>query len=124
MCAGKFEWPTISASTILQQIVVNIVQICTITVRSSSEMLLNGQLSFIVGLHVSYIHLTKTTAAQNEVALSYHSVRGLYFLAVVFVRSIILFDTGYDIKYFYYCSIFKETISFRSQIYILRADVH
>ena len=34
------------------------------------------------------IYLTKTTAAQNEVALSYHSVRGIYFLAVVFVRSI------------------------------------
>ena len=34
------------------------------------------------------ILLTKTTAAQNEVALSYHTVRGLYFLAVVFVRSI------------------------------------
>ena len=32
--------------------------------------------------------LTKTTAAQNEDALSYHRVRGLYFLAVVFVRSI------------------------------------
>ena len=46
MCAGKFEWPTISASTILQQIAANIVQICTITVRSSSEMSLNGQLSF------------------------------------------------------------------------------
>ena len=35
------------------------------------------------------IHLTKTTAAQNEVALSYHSVRGLYFLAVVFVTNIL-----------------------------------
>ena len=33
------------------------------------------------------IHLTETTAAQNEVALSYRSVRGLYFLAAVFVRS-------------------------------------
>ena len=33
--------------------------------------------------------LTKTTAAQNEVALSYHRVRGLYFLGVVFVRSMI-----------------------------------
>ena len=32
------------------------------------------------------ILLTKTTAAQNEVALSYHRVRGLYFLAVVFAR--------------------------------------
>ena len=37
-----------------------------------------------------YIHLTNTTAAQNEVALSYHSMRGLYFLAVVFVRSIVI----------------------------------
>ena len=32
--------------------------------------------------------LTKTTAAQNEFALSYHSVRGLYFLAVVSVVAI------------------------------------
>ena len=30
------------------------------------------------------ILLTKTTAAQNEDALSYHRVRGLYFLAVIF----------------------------------------
>ena len=35
------------------------------------------------------ILLTKTTVAQNEDALSYHKVRGLYFLAVGFVRSII-----------------------------------
>ena len=34
------------------------------------------------------ILLTKTTAAQNGVAISYHKVRGLYFQAVVFVRSI------------------------------------
>ena len=34
------------------------------------------------------LHLTKTTDAQNEVVLSYHSLRGLYFLAVAFVRSI------------------------------------
>ena len=31
---------------------------------------------------------TNTTAAQNDVTLSYHSVRGLYFMAVVFVRCI------------------------------------
>ena len=36
------------------------------------------------------ILLTKTTAAQNEVALRYHGMRGLYYLAVVFVRSILL----------------------------------
>ena len=35
------------------------------------------------------IPITKTTAARNGVALNYHSVRGLYFLAVVFVRSIV-----------------------------------
>ena len=32
--------------------------------------------------------LTKTTAAQNEVALSYHTVRGLCFLAVIFAATI------------------------------------
>ena len=40
----------------------------------------------------AYILLTKTTAARNGVALSYHSVRGLHFLAVVFVRSIVRAD--------------------------------
>ena len=35
------------------------------------------------------ILLTKTTAPQNEVALGYHTVRGLYFLAVVFTTSIL-----------------------------------
>ena len=36
------------------------------------------------------ILLIKTTAAQNAVALSYYTLRGLYFLAVVFVRSIVI----------------------------------
>ena len=36
-----------------------------------------------------YILPTKTTAARNGVALSYHSVHGLYFLAVVFVATIV-----------------------------------
>ena len=39
-------------------------------------------------LKIRTILLTKTTAAQNEVALTYRSVRGLYFLAVVVERSI------------------------------------
>ena len=44
--------------------------------------------------------LTKTTAAQNEVALSYDRVRGLYFLAVVFAATIVYiipltFEHGY-----------------------------
>ena len=34
------------------------------------------------------ILLTKTNAAQNEVALRYYRVRGLYFLAVVFVTTV------------------------------------
>ena len=38
---------------------------------------------------IAFILLTKTTAAQNKVALTYYRVRGLYFLAVVFVRSIV-----------------------------------
>ena len=32
---------------------------------------------------------TKTTAAQNAVAFSYDEVRGLYFMAVIFVKSIV-----------------------------------
>ena len=32
--------------------------------------------------------LIETTAAQNEVVLRYYRVRGLYFLAVVFVTTI------------------------------------
>ena len=34
--------------------------------------------------------LTKTTTVQNEVALRYHTVCGLYFLVVVFMATIIL----------------------------------
>ena len=40
---------------------------------------------------MQYICLTKTTAAKNEVALSYRRVRGLYFLAVVFAATIFTF---------------------------------
>ena len=35
------------------------------------------------------ILLTKTTAVQNEVALSYYRVSGLYFLVVVFAATIV-----------------------------------
>ena len=38
----------------------------------------------------TYIRLTKTTAVQNEVALRYYKVRGLYFLAAVFVTTIVI----------------------------------
>ena len=44
--------------------------------------------------NILHILLTKTTAAQNGVVRSYHKVRGLYFLAVVFVRRISKDDFG------------------------------
>ena len=34
------------------------------------------------------ILITKTTATQNDVPLSYHKVRGLYFKAVIFAAAI------------------------------------
>ena len=42
-------------------------------------------------MNINIMLFTKTTAAQNEVALSYNRVRGLYFLAVVFVATIIIY---------------------------------
>ena len=41
---------------------------------------------YLTGGHTTL--LTKITAAQNEVALSYHRPRGLYFLAAVFAAAI------------------------------------
>ena len=52
---------------------------------------------------VGYILITKIAAGQNDVALSYHRVRGLYFLAVVFCG-------GYSA--FYICSVYYHTIEF------------
>ena len=40
-------------------------------------------------MRFEFILLTKTTAALNEVALTYYKVRRLSFLAVVFVATII-----------------------------------
>ena len=48
-----------------------------------------------------YILLAKTTAAQNEDALSHYRVRGLYFLAVVSVRSI--YELALHVFPFYTC---------------------
>ena len=42
-------------------------------------------LAFIIMLYINLL-LTKTIAAQNEVALTCHKVRGLYFLSVVLRR--------------------------------------
>ena len=49
---------------------------------------LNKYWSHIAPFPVRIILLTKTTAAQNDFALSYHRVRGLYSLAVDFVATI------------------------------------
>ena len=48
-------------------------------------------------INMIYMLLTKTAATQNEVALSYHTVRGLYFLAVVFVAT--MYDVIYQLRY-------------------------
>ena len=42
-------------------------------------------------LQVQNILLKEITAAQNEVALCYHSVRGLYFLAFIVVVTIVCY---------------------------------
>ena len=44
-----------------------------------------------------YILLTKTTAVQNEDALTYLRMRGLYYLAVVFVTTIVLIRSNLEI---------------------------
>ena len=53
--------------------------------------------------YLKNILVTKTTAAQNEVALSYHKVRGLYFLAIVFVSSIV--NLSLVSLFFYYIDV-------------------
>ena len=47
------------------------------------------------------ILFTKIAAAQNEVALSYCSIRGLCFLAVIFAMAIVLFVSGEGNNMFY-----------------------
>ena len=49
----------------------------------------NNTLQVLSKAFRTYILITKTTAAQNEVALSYHKLRGLYFLAIIFAATII-----------------------------------
>ena len=51
------------------------------------------------------ILLIKLTAAQNEVALSYHRVRGLYFLSVIFAGTVLTIL----ILYLLYCIANKKT---------------
>ena len=55
------------------------------------------------------ILLTKTTAAQNEVALSYHTERGLFFLTVFFAAAIVLLS--YDTNFYRSRNKFVQTLS-------------
>ena len=64
------------------------------------------------------ILLTKTTAAENAAALSYHNVRGLYFLAVVFVGTI---DEAY-ISYAHHQNGLNEDI--KIMCFICRFNVY
>ena len=48
------------------------------------------------------ILLTKTTAVQNEVALRYYRVRGLYFLTVVFVTTVYIY-------YYHFAAEFRHS---------------
>ena len=45
---------------------------------------------YIVQCTLYILLVTKITAAQNEIALSYHRVRGLFFLADIFVTTTVL----------------------------------
>ena len=53
-----------------------------------------SRLSIICGVLMmcKYILLTKMTAVQNEVALSYHTVRGLCILVVIFAATKVYFS--------------------------------
>ena len=63
---------------------------------------MSSVLSLIYYYNRTCILLTKTTAAQNGVALSYRKVRRLYFLAVVFVRLIVRLHAIYGICYIWH----------------------
>ena len=67
--------------------------------------------NFISITKIFTILLTKTAAAQNEAALSYHKVRGLYFLAV-FVRSISIVNVHNFLWGKGFFSIFKQAAPF------------
>ena len=52
-------------------------------------ILLTSDTDYCFGMWEKNILLAKTTAAQNEVTLSYHKVRGLCFLTVISVGIVV-----------------------------------
>ena len=53
--------------------------------------------------------LTKTTATKNEATFSFHRLHELHFLAVVFVRSIVMLHI-FMVHYFLYCIETSEVL--------------
>ena len=54
----------------------------------------SGIFDDLISLLIKSNRITKINAAQNEVALSYHRVRGLYFLVAAFAETINTFLLG------------------------------
>ena len=61
----------------------------------------------------------KITASQNEDALSYHRVRGLYFLAVVFVATLVkdFLNGGYLTNHSVAMSLFFRVDQYHGTVY-------
>ena len=55
-----------------------------------SAVVMPGQYTIHIETEILYVLLTKITAALCKVALSYHIVRGLYFLAVIFAATLLI----------------------------------
>ena len=66
-----------------------------------------------------YIPFIKITAAQNEVTLSYHRVRGLYFLAVIFATTVV--SCTVDIAH---CIVYNVQCSEQFTLYIAHCTVY
>ena len=64
-----------------------------------------------------YYTFQKTTAAQNEIALSYHEVRVQYCMAVIFAATIVVLSNIYIAILFLHNS--KENISVLQSFIIL-----
>ena len=80
MCLILFIFPTAIQSPLLKVTAFEMYKLHPYTTTVKQFFVMVPLFTFIV--------LTKTTAAQNEVALRYYRVRRLYLLAVVFVTTI------------------------------------